>query len=1097
MPIGYADDDAVAAIEPAIALVERWLDDATTRETRRSRATMSRLEGVVTDPIGLGFVMDFIDRVARPDDSRVAARQLRAVVDDGPLPRFLSSFDRLLLRAGSRLGIVVPWLVIPLARRRMRSLVGHLIAPADADELGKHLNEHRTEGWASNVNLLGEAVLGDDEASRRHAALIDLLALPDVDYVSVKLSSVVAQLNPWAWEESLDRVCERLAELVDHARMADPPTFVNVDMEEYHDLELTLEAFERVLGHPARHDVEAGIVLQAYLPDALGALQRLSSWAADRVDAGGAPIKVRLVKGANLAMEQVDAAIHGWEQAPYSTKADTDANYVRCLDWVLDPTRLRGLRIGLASHNLFHVAWTLLLAQDRGVGDRVQVEMLQGMAEGQAAAVKATLPDDLRPLLYTPAVGPADFDVAVGYLFRRLDENAAPDNFLRALFDLQRGSAVFESEAVRFRASVSHRTAPSVGPRREQTRARGSTGAFEPGQPFRNDAETDPSLPSNREWLRTVRALEPSRISSPLITDPSAIDAAANRARQAQLRWRDVPARDRTRVLHRIGDELDTQRDLLLRTMADEAGKTFAEADVEICEAIDFARYYAERIDELDHPRARFTPHGLVAVVPPWNFPVAIPAGGVLAALAAGNAVLFKPAPETVRCASIVHGAIIAAGVPPDLCALVRTADDDAGRRVVETADAVILTGSTETADLFRSWDPAMRLFAETSGKNALVITPNADIDLAVADLVRSAFGHAGQKCSAASLAILVGSVFTSPRFRRQLSDAVRSLRVGSADEPGTVLGPLIGAPNERLQRAFDQLQPGETWLVEPTLVDHETNLWSPGVRVGVEPGSWFHRTECFGPVLGLMQATDLDHAIRLQNDTAFGLTGGLHSLDPTEIERWTEAVEVGNAYVNRPITGAIVQRQPFGGWKRSTVGPGAKAGGPNYIAQLGTWSPTDLEADDFEQVWGEHFVPEHDPTALLCERNVFRYRRLRRVLLRHGPDADARDLHLVRHAATTAGVELVESDAASEPEETLAQRLDSLDVGRIRVVGTPIGPALRAAALEANLHLADAPVNTVGRIELLHFVREQAVSTTLHRFGNLPPADRTATTSA
>ena len=392
MPIGDADDDAVAAIEPAIALVERWLDDATTRDTRRSRATMSRLEGVVTDPIGLGFVMDFIDRVARPDDSRVAARQLRAVVDDGPLPRFLSSFDRLLLRAGSRLGIVVPWLVIPLARRRMRSLVGHLIAPADADELGNHLNEQRTEGWASNVNLLGEAVLGDDEASRRHAALIDLLALPDVDYVSVKLSSVVAQLNPWAWEESLDRVCERLADLVDHARMADPPTFVNVDMEEYHDLELTLEAFERVLGHPARRNVEAGIVLQAYLPDALGALQRLSSWAANRVDAGGAPIKVRLVKGANLAMEQVDAAIHGWEQAPYSTKADTDANYVRCLDWVLDPARLRGLRIGLASHNLFHVAWTLLLARDRGVGDRVQVEMLQGMAEGHAAAVKATLP---------------------------------------------------------------------------------------------------------------------------------------------------------------------------------------------------------------------------------------------------------------------------------------------------------------------------------------------------------------------------------------------------------------------------------------------------------------------------------------------------------------------------------------------------------------------------------------------------------------------------------------------------------------------------------------------------------------------------------
>lgn len=1084
-------DDALAAIEPAIAMVEQWLGEAAAYETRRSRQTMKRLEGVVTDPVGLGFVMKFIDRVARPDDTRVAAIQLRVVVEDGPLPRFLSSLDRLLLRGGARLGPTMPWLVIPLARRRMRAIVGHLIAPADADELADHLAEQHDGGWASNVNLLGEAVLGDEEADRRCAALIDLIAQPDVDYVSVKLSSVVAQLNPWAWEESLDRVCERLTDLVEHASKADPPTFINVDMEEYRDLELTLEAFERVLGHPARRHIEAGIVLQAYLPDALPALQRLSAWAANRVDAGGAPIKVRLVKGANLAMEQVDAAIHGWEQAPYSTKADTDANYARCLDWVLDPQRLRGLRIGLASHNLFHLAWTLILAQERGVYARVQVEMLQGMAEDQAAAVAATLPNNTRPLLYTPAVDPSDFDVAVGYLFRRLDENAAADNFLRALFDLRPGSAVFEAETTRFRSSIADRAEPSLGPRRKQLRSGTSRSAFEPAQPFRNEAETDPTLPSNRAWLRHVRSLEPARTNGSQIDDPAAVDAVAERARQAQLLWSATPAAERRQALHRVADELDARRGRLLRTMADEAGKTVAEADVEICEAIDFARYYAERIGELNHPRARFTPHGLIAVIPPWNFPVAIPAGGVLAALAAGNAVLLKPAPETVRCASVVHEAIVAAGISPDLCALVRTGDDESGRRVVETSDTVILTGSTETAELFRSWNPAIRLFAETSGKNALVITPHADIDLAVTDLVRSAFGHAGQKCSAASLAILVGSVYTSPRFRRQLIDAVRSLRLGGANESATVMGPLIGPPNERLQRAFERLEPGETWLVEPELIDRNTNLWSPGVRIGVKPGSWFHRTECFGPVLGLMHATDLEHAIRLQNDTAFGLTGGLHSLDPSEIERWTEAVDVGNAYVNRHITGAVVQRQPFGGWKGSTVGPGAKAGGPNYVAQLGTWSPTSRDPDDFEQVWADHFVPEHDPTGLFCEQNVFRYRRLQRVLLRHGPGADARDLELVRRAARVAGVVLVESDTTSEPEDALAGRLGTLGVQRARVVGAPIGADLRAAANEANVHLADAPVIAVGRIELLHYVREQAVSTTLHRFGNLPPAHR------
>lgn len=1086
-----APGDPLAVVHPAIELVGRWLADAAAHESRRSQRTMRRLEGVVVDPDGLAFVMAFIDRVARPDDDRVAATQLRAVVEGSTLPGFLSPIDRLLLRAGARLGPLLPQLVMPLARLRMRAIVGHLVAPADAVRLADHVGRQRADGWASNVNLLGEAVLGDEEAARRHAALIDLLAQPDVDYVSVKLSSVVAQLNPWAWDDSIDRVSARLAELVDHAHRADPPTFVNVDMEEYHDLELTLDAFERVLGAPERLDIEAGIVLQAYLPDALPALERVSAWAAERVGAGGAPIKVRLVKGANLAMEQVDAAMHGWEQAPYATKADTDANYVRCVDWVLRPDRLRGLRIGLASHNLFHVAWTMLIAEARGVGHHVQFEMLQGMAEAQAGAVAASIPGDGRPLLYTPAVDPTDFDVAVGYLFRRLDENAAPDNFLRALFDLEPGSATLRAETERFRASVRDRDRPPVGARRDQDRARVPTPAFLPGERFRNDAETDPTLPANRAWLDQIRALRPAAAVPPL-GDPAAIDAVATAARNAQLEWTLRPPEERRAILHRVADALDARRGELLRTMADEAGKTAAEADIEICEAIDFGRYYAEQIAALDRPGPRFTPFELITVVPPWNFPVAIPAGGVLAALAAGAGVLFKPAPQTRRCASIVHDAVLAGGVPAELCAFVPTGDDDAGRRAVETADAVILTGSTETADLFRDWDPAIRLFAETSGKNALVVTPHADLDLAAADLVRSAFGHAGQKCSAASLGILVGPAYDSTRFRRQLVDAVRSLRVGPAAAPATMMGPLIGEPNERLARALGPPDPGESWLIEPELLEASTDLWSPGVRLGVRPGSWFHRTECFGPVLGLVRADDLDHAIRIQNDTAFGLTGGLHSLDPAEVERWTEGVAVGNAYVNRPITGAVVQRQPFGGWKRSSVGPGAKAGGPNYVAQLGTWSPTEPnQADDYEEVWRDHFAVEHDPTALFCESNVFRYRPLDRVVVRHGPRTAPRDLELVRRAAAVAGVEPIDSDGAVESDGALAARLADLDVARVRVVGEPIGPILRQAAIASGVHLADTPVVPDGRIELLHFVREQAVSTTLHRFGNLPPARR------
>ena len=411
----------------------------------------------------------------------------------------------------------------------------------------------------------------------------------------------------------------------------------------------------------------------------------------------------------------------------------------------------------------------------------------------------------------------------------------------------------------------------------------------------------------------------------------------------------------------------------------------------------------------------------MTLVTPPWNFPVAIPIGGVLAALAAGSAVVVKPAPPVPGCtevaAAAVQAALAAGGAPVDILQVVRTDEGEVGRALVShrDVDTVLLTGSIETARLFSAWRASHaggpRVYAETSGKNALVITSSADYDLAVADLVKSAFGHAGQKCSAASLVILVGSAGRSERLRRQLVDAVESVRVGWPTSLDAVMGPLIEPPKGKLARALTSLEPGETWLVEPKQLDDTGRLWSPGLKDGVAPGSFFHLTECFGPVLGIMRADTLDEALALQNATAFGLTGGLHSLDENEIEQWLDSVEVGNAYVNRHITGAIVQRQPFGGWKDSVVGPGAKAGGPNYVAQLGTWMPDGTPADargtgaacapgprrlpradpvgvrprrgcaaaagSDAAAWAGELGQEIDRTGLSVESNVLRYRPL------------------------------------------------------------------------------------------------------------------------
>jgi RHH-type transcriptional regulator, proline utilization regulon repressor / proline dehydrogenase / delta 1-pyrroline-5-carboxylate dehydrogenase len=1110
-------------LDEAVALAASWRDAADDVSRHQAR-TARRLTALLEDPAGFAVATGFLDRVTRATGDHVAAAQLADVVDGRGIPRFLSPVDRILFAVGGRVAPAVPKVAMPLARARLRQLVGHLVVDAEPEALSTRLAEARDAGQRLNINLLGEAVLGEREARRRLERTLALVARPDVDHVSVKISGIASQLHPWAFDEELERITERLRRLYLAAAATDPPTFVNLDLEEHRDLELSVEAFTRLLDEPDLRGVEAGIVLQAYLPDSVGALDQLTTWARARRDAGGAPIRIRLVKGANLAMERVEAELHGWPAAPYPTKADTDANYKRLVDRILHPGTLGAVTVGIASHNLFDVAWALLLAEQRGVAQHVRVEMLQGMAPGEASAVGRRT-GELR--LYTPVVARDDFDVAISYLFRRLEETSAPENFLRALPHLADDPAVFAREAERFRDAVARRDHVSATPARTQDRRNEHPRVLDH---FENEPDTDPALAGNRAWATELVANPSAPLRTPVPRDVATVDEVVTSVAAAQPAWHARGAAGRRAVLHAVAAELSRQRGELVRVMIHEAGKTVGEADPEVSEAIDFARYYAERALDLESVAGlRHEPLGVILVTPPWNFPVAIPAGGVLASLAAGNGVVFKPAPETRRCAELIAEACWAAGVPEDVLRFLPCDDDEVGRALVSHRGlgGIVLTGASETAQRFGSWNPDVPLMAETSGKNALVISPAADLDLAVADLVRSAFGHAGQKCSAASLAICIGDVVDEPRFVDQLVDAVQSLAVLPATDLRSTVGPIIHAPEGKLERALTTLEPGERWLVEPRRCSDDGRLWSPGVRVGVRPGSWTHTTEWFGPVLGIIRARDLEEAIAIQNATGYGLTGGIHSLDDREVERWLAKVQVGNAYVNRHITGAIVQRQPFGGWKRSSVGPGAKAGGPNYVPQLGTWHqegpPRDLAepspqvadllqrasllldppsfawlqaaAASDEHAWRTRYGIEHDPSGLRSEANVLRYRPRRCIKVRAGEGAPLHEVARVLLAAARSGsaVELTSTtphpcailvgNAVVESASHLVARDAGVEGIRVRVVGE-LEPELADAKRDLRLDVLTGPVVAHGIVELHHHLLEQAISRTRHRYG-------------
>ncbi|MBV7336223.1 bifunctional proline dehydrogenase/L-glutamate gamma-semialdehyde dehydrogenase [Chloroflexi bacterium TSY] len=1131
--------------QQAVGLAAQLLTAAQAQQTSEEKRQAAKIAGMMDDPMGKLMTMALSDQAFRSHSPARINDQILHLIEGYGVPAYFADWEQVALDLGTRIGQYIPHLVVPFVVAKLRAETHNVILPGEEGALRDYLAQRRSEGIRLNLNHLGEAILGEEEAERRLHAYLQLLERPDVEYISVKISSIFSQINLVAFDQTSEEINQRLRVLYRTAMQhsytrtdgTTVPKFVNLDMEEYSDLHLTVASFKAVLDEPEFLPHKAGIVLQAYLPDSHMVQQELTDWAQRRVARGGAPIKIRIVKGANLAMERVEAALHGWEHAPYYTKADVDANYKRMVLWGCRPEYAKAVNLGIATHNLFDVAFGLIVRAAYRVEEEVEFEMLEGMANHQARVVQQKA-DGL--LLYAPVVKQDDFHSAIAYLVRRLDENTAEENFLHDLFSIEVGNATWERQKEFFLTAVERRDEAPTSPNRRQNR-RTEEQPFDPTAPFGNEPDTDFSLPANQLWAKEVLAQwkemaiadVPLQIGGNLVVteragiaqDPSRtnrgyqyalanlkqIDMALTAAVAAQTLWQGHSIDARKRLLVKVAESLAVRRGDLIGAAIGDGGKTITQADTEVSEAIDFANYYARAFDpmESDLVTDSFQPYGTVLVTPPWNFPIAIPAGGMLAALMAGNTVILKPAPETVLVAWHLVNAFWDAGIPRQVLQFVPTSDDEVGQSLVtdKRVDAVILTGGYETARLFLSWKPELRLLAETSGKNSMIISALADHDQAINDLVYSAFGHNGQKCSAASLAVLEAEVYDNPVFRRQLRDAVASLPVGSAWDPTSQITPLIRPPSGALHQTQTALEPGEEWLLEPHMIDGNPNLWSPGIKLGVQPGSFYHKTECFGPILGLMRADNLEHAIDIVNDSDFGLTSGLHSLDDREIARWRDRIEVGNAYINRATTGAIVQRQPFGGWKRSAFGLGAKAGGPNYVFSLGTWkdshagqaSPTLLEQSlaSYQAAWADHFSQEHDPSHILGESNVFRYRPIHSIGIRMDANAPRTHLLQAKAAAEICGVpvsislptemeipaELVDAQVTQESESELADRIETFE--RLRHMGKP-STELLMAAHEQHVSIISEPVTTIGRLELRFYLREQSVTETLHRYGNI-----------
>ena len=1185
-------------IQEAISLAETWQNRANRLLTSEEKDIQDQMLRLLTNPIDKVIMAKMIDQSFRSDDARRVADQINYLLEEYGVPDFFTSGDRLLMRLFLGVGRYFPHVSVPRVIDKMREDSSRSIIPGEKDALYAHLLKRKSEGVRMNINQLGEAVLGEDESLSRLNKYLEDLKDPEIEYISVKISTIYSQIQSLALEHTVSILKDRLSQLymaardnhftrIDGTRV---PKFVNLDMEEYRDLEITVRAFTRILDEKEFKDHSAGIVLQAYLPDSYDIQQELTVWAKKRVAEGGSHIKIRIVKGANMEMEQVESALHNWPLATYDNKLDVDANFKRMVEFGMKSENIKAAHLGIASHNLFELAYAYKLAQQNKVTEYFSFEMLEGMADHVRRAIQETREE---VVLYAPVATKDNFINAIAYLMRRLDENTAEENFMRYSPNLETDSEEWAFLKEQFIASYKHKDKAGKTPYRVQDRTQETfpekMGTFYEGE-FSNEPDTDWSLAANRKWAGAIREKwkkgpDDKPMEIPLVeagkeiyegrqtrecVDPSQINEKICVARYAMANdedieravavakadpdgWRNKSQKERHEILSRVAMELRLARGDLIGAAGANTGKVFTEADVEVSEAIDFAEYYPYSVKGFtDLENVQCSGKGVGLVIPPWNFPIAIPCGGVLASLASGNTVIFKPASSAVVVAWQLCQCFWKAGVSKNVLQFLPCSGATTGAKLANHpgVDFIILTGGTDTGLTILKERPDVFLAAETGGKNATIVTSMSDRDQAIKNVVHSAFSNCGQKCSATSLLILEKEVYEDEAFKKQLVDATKSYPVGSTWDFENKMGPLIHPPSGDLKNGLTRLEPGESWALKPENVHGNPYMWTPGIKWGVQPGSYTHMTEFFGPVLAVMCARDLDHAIELVNQTGFGLTSGLESLDKREQKHWKCGIKAGNLYVNRGTTGAIVLRQPFGGMGKSALGAGIKVGGPNYVAQFmnfeGTAHPSigaiqnehallrlaqewnqkldwsqlaEFEADLRETIRAiksylyhleQEFSQEKDYFHLRGQDNILHYLPIGTVVVRIHKDDSLFDVLARIAAVKISGCKLVisipphlDNNVTAFLHGNAGKRLvgdtpidhqsdsELLDlmpqVQRIRYAAPERVPfEVFKAAARTGFYISRTKVMPEGRIELLQYFQEQSICDSYHRYGNL-----------
>ncbi len=909
----------------------------------------------------------FVDVLPYLNDNNEVAKHLKEYFSDkeGGLPSVFSF--------GASLGTLAPGVLAGTVRKNVSEMARLFITGDSPTDAIPKLEASRSKQIGFTVDILGETTLSEVEALDYQKRYLDLIAtladrsqnwdkqdlidtnhlgdIPKVN-VSVKLSSLYSQVKVQAWEESKKILIERIEPIFDLALKNN--VFINLDMEHYQIKDLTLDVFKTLLMMPKYKDYpHFGMVLQAYLRDSHDDAKTLIEFAKHR----GVPFTVRLVKGAYWDFEVIHAKQNTWNIPVYTKKQESDANYERCTSLFLE--NYKNLHLAIGSHNVRSIAAAVIKAEELGVPrNAIEVQMLFGMADNFK---KSLLELGFRIREYA-TVG--EMIPGMAYLVRRLLENTSNESFLRSSTTGETPIAFLLKDPALDLISSSKEpnlsgfiNAPLIdfANTKQRTQFENTLQKVKSQLPIKEIKGfiNGQFVASEKQLIRISPIDGETKVCDFYSLNEKQVDEAIASAEVAFKQWRKTSTSERAKLIHKLADLMETHRQEIAALEVFEVGKPWAEADGDLTEAIDFCRYYAEDIKKLgagqkvgnvpgESSNYHYVPKGVVAVIAPWNFPFAILAGMVAGALVTGNTVLIKPAEQSTATGFKLLELLNQLNLPKGVVQFVPGLGETVGAQIVKDprVSMIAFTGSKEVglkiieqAGRTQTGQTQVKTcMIEMGGKNAIIVDSDADLDEAVKAVIYSAFGFAGQKCSACSRVIVLPQNYEL--FVSRLIAATKSIFTENPTNPKSFLGPVVDEEAYlRLKGVIEKGSTEATLAYRGEIKPTQGYYITPTIFTDVMPNSFLAQKEFFGPILSVIKAKDIDEALEIANGTEFALTGGAFSRSPINIEKIKNQFEAGNVYINRTITGAMVDRHPFGGYKMS--GLGSKTGGPDYLKQF------------------------------------------------------------------------------------------------------------------------------------------------------------------